>query len=57
MVNYLLSKGSNVNVVVPVTKYSPAHAAATDGYVEVLKVLLDAGTTFSRHNVYVHSHL
>ena len=43
VVNYLLSKGSNVNVVVPSTKYSPTHAAATDGYVEVLKVLLDAG--------------
>ena len=57
VVNYLLSKGSNVNVVVPSTKYSPTHAAATDGFVEVLKVLLDAGTNTPSTHVYINPQL
>ena len=51
VVNYLLSKGSNVNFVAPVSQYSPLHAAAADGHVEVLEALLDAGAYINSVNI------
>ena len=51
LVNYLLSKGSNVNFVAPMTNYSPLHAAAVDGNVEVLEALLIAGAHINSVNI------
>ena len=51
VVNYLLSKGSNVNFVAPGMQYSPLHAAATDGHVKVLEALLDAGAYINSVNI------